>query len=99
MRLIDADALKEKIYTKWGIDPKYMTSVSFNAGQDCYVLETLNSAPTIEAEPVVHCKDCKWWNRNSIGSDGFALCNEMNGQSYWQGSDYCSWGVKMDEVE
>ena len=47
-RLIDADALKDKIFSKWGMHPKYMTSMSFNAEQDCYVLEVLNAAPTIE---------------------------------------------------
>jgi hypothetical protein len=52
MRLIDADALKDRIFSKWGMHPKYMTSMSFNAEQDCYVLEVLNSAPTIEAVPI-----------------------------------------------
>ena len=26
------------------------------------LLEVINDAPTIEAEPVVRCKDCKWCN-------------------------------------
>ena len=92
--MIDADALKHEIAKMPCV---HGSEGSWTCIQDA--LDVVNAAPTIEAEPVVHCKDCKWWNRNTIGSDGFAICNEMNGQSYWRGSDYCSWSVKKDEVE
>lgn len=48
MRLIDADALKDVI----GI-PKRLGNKAIS-----YYIDTM---PTIDAEPVVHCKDCKHW--------------------------------------
>ena len=74
MRLIDADALKLDIMCVYGSNPKY--------------IKWLNHAPTVDAVPVVRCKDCKnsdpWyaderrcflWSENGISvfDDGF--CN------------------------
>lgn len=44
MRLIDADALTQK------------ESVM---RKGCAYIEEINNAPTIDAEPIVRCKDCK----------------------------------------
>lgn len=73
-RLIDADALKLDIMCVYGSNPKY--------------IKWLNHAPTVDAVPVIRCKDCKnsdpWyaeerrcflWSENGISvfDDGF--CN------------------------
>lgn len=73
MRLIDADALKH--YATGGV-----TSVGL------LTLAEIDNAPTIDAVPVVRCKDCKhvdkvgnarwcglWRGYNGMGDDGF--CN------------------------
>lgn len=49
MRLIDADALMEKQYAK------------LRDGEVLYRIppEAIDNAPTVDAVPVVRCKDCK----------------------------------------
>ena len=44
MRLIDADALKFDIMCVYGSNPQY--------------INWLNHAPTVDAVPVIRCKDC-----------------------------------------
>ena len=46
MRLIDADALKK------AIDLPFLDEIKLGS--------IINNAPTIDAEPVVRCKDCKY---------------------------------------
>lgn len=48
MRLIDADALIDEL----GI-----------SDEDIIFEEMLEDAPTIDAVPVVRCKDCRWWDK------------------------------------
>ena len=48
MRLIDADALKFDIMCVYGSNPQY--------------INWLNHAPTVDAVPVIRCKDCKHYN-------------------------------------
>lgn len=64
MRLIDADALKEEL-NSWAVDltkSKFPHYIKDDA--DCII----DTAPTIDAVPVVRCKDCRWWN------DGTQMC-------------------------
>ena len=78
MRLIDADALKE--YATGGV-----TSVGL------LTLAEIDNAPTIDAVPVVRCKDCKHtdtdgckdpaiyckvWDRWEMPEDGFCSYGE-----------------------
>lgn len=71
-RLIDADALIES-----------MTKFSNATGEDMtHGIFYAHIAPTIDAVPVIRCKDCKYWN----GAGKF--CDyEMSGLE----EDYCSW--------
>ena len=70
MRLIDADALKFDIMCVYGSNPQY--------------INWLNHAPTVDAVPVVRCKDCKWYYR------GGATCMFWDGANSMCGDDYCS---------
>ena len=70
MRLIDADALKFDIMCGYGSNPQY--------------INWLNHAPTVDAVPVVRCKDCKWYYR------GGAMCMFWDGANSMCGDDYCS---------
>ena len=47
MRLIDADALPKEI--------------SWDKIENTAFWETINEQPTIDAVPVIRCKDCKWY--------------------------------------
>lgn len=55
MRLIDADALIDEL----GI-----------SDEDIVFKEMLEDAPTIDAVPVVRCKDCKWYDPPHIDHGG-----------------------------
>lgn len=87
MRLIDADALKSKVQAQeWKRDPAVMLALDW-----IYML--INEQPTIDAVPVVRCKDCKHYN--TIGcSKGFGWCENMDmGVS---DDFYCANGAKME---
>lgn len=99
-RLIDADSL-EKSLTEKGDD--YKVSM-FATADDCNIArlvafecaEEVKNAPTIEAEPVVHCKDCKFF-RPYEGEEHKGDCAELIGlESCVYEEDFCSYGAKMD---
>lgn len=69
MRLIDADALKEAfwnvsfVYDEEGENGRKNHDVSdMVAAVSC---NAIDNAPTIDAVPVVRCRDCKWWDDRS----------------------------------
>ena len=71
MRLIDADALKSKVQAQeWKRDPAVMLALDW-----IYML--INEQPTIDAVPVVRCKDCKQYNTTGC-SKGFGWCERMD---------------------
>ena len=78
-RLIDADTLE------YG---------SASTGE--YVFEyvpkyQIDNAPTIDAVPVVRCKDCEWRNWETNGCDRNP-CVEP-----WFENDFCSYGERKDK--
>ena len=58
----------------------------------CEVVKTtpLGSVPTAEVEPVVYCKDCKYWRYDDCQNDSHEYCPISE-------NDYCSKGEKKDE--
>ena len=72
MRLIDADALKEAFYER---------GLGYQA-----IDELINEAPTIDAVPVVRCKDCKHYL-------GLAEC-EFEGHFSGGTNYFCSYGER-----
>ena len=94
MRLIDADALKNALIecTPYAIDPVYRNT---NSNIDMFTaMEILDELPTIDAVPVVRCKDCKHYN--TIGcSKGFGWCEKMDiGAS---DNFYCANGKQLNK--
>lgn len=62
MRLIDADDLK-----RWSEEIEY----TFDGGIDINQFnEKIEQMPTIDAVPVIRCKDCKYFNRDHWGRAG-----------------------------
>lgn len=59
MRLIDADALKTI---------RSIQSADYNSIET--IQHWIDTAPTIDAVPVVRCKDCEWYVRSMIKQDG-----------------------------
>ena len=75
MRLIDADALVSAL-NNGRLKEQTGRAVPFNAGV-AFALTMVEYAPTIDAVPVVRCKDCK--RRKNA---------KENGKVYWDGYKY-----------
>jgi hypothetical protein len=75
MRMIDADRLKAEIMG-WCV----VTDDLFGMGKHYereIVFQAIEESPTIDAMPVVRCKDCKHYN--TIGcSKGFGWCENID---------------------
>lgn len=79
MRLIDADAIpfRDELKRLSVLDhDKYITAETLE-----YMLE---HAPTVDAVPVIRCKECKWYYR------GGATCMYWDGANDMFGDDFCS---------
>ena len=82
-RLIDADALKEELRNSWIRKAKMpMEADPFLA----FAMSDIDNAPTIDAEPVVRCKDCEYWTKQNKSLQGRCA---LSG-SYPTGAWYCA---------
>ena len=90
MRLIDADALKEKRYR---MHSEFLGTVSVVAVRD------IDDAPTIDAVPVVRCKDCRFYAayKGECFREGFIFTED--GSLYVGDDDFCSYGERKDNVD
>ena len=80
-RLIDADALIEEALTE---------------GADGYVdAFQIASAPSIDAVPVVRCKDCKYGEVDDADLPTQYLCN-YHGADWNDENHFCSYGERKD---
>lgn len=101
MRLIDADRLcngicdwKYESFSKEGCETEYAILDG--------VIDGILRQPTIDAVPVVRCKDCRWFDILQLKKDGTgdlrfkpSLCtlyNQVQSEDY-----YCADGSKMDD--
>lgn len=96
MRLIDADALREVLKSRtiqvngFTLPLPLLWEASIVA---------VDMQPTIDAEPVVWCKDCKFFCPYE-GEEHKGDCAELVGlDSCVYEDDYCSYGEKMDAKE
>lgn len=84
MRLIDADALKD-----WS----EIVPLTGDGGIDITDFdEKLKSMPTVDAVPVVRCKDCKHWHCD----DSESYCDEL-GIFDTDMNSYCSYAKRREE--
>ena len=84
MRLIDLDSdyIQETLYRR-----------AFKTRQD--IEEWLNSAPIIDAVPVVRCKDYKFGDWDSKPNDAMVCMRTKDG--FWRsGNDFCSFGERKE---
>lgn len=85
MRLIDADALN---YVRVRIAHDDGTIGGYNA---VVPSSEIKNAPTIDAVPVIRCKDCKWYYR------GGATCMFWDGANGMCGDDFCGKAEREEE--
>ena len=93
-RLIDADALEKELNN----ERERFVALDMKGAEHILVhsaLRLLREAPTIDAEPVVRCKDCVSFHYSGMGGDnGILYCAkgiEM------QPTDFCSYGERKDD--
>lgn len=112
MRLIDADALLEDFAERQNLDCSdgEFCDCFLNSAQEVStawwcVEDAVESDPTIDAVPVVRCKDCKF-----RGFDACPMCHDEYTYDEDDGGDYytvdntmddgfCHMGAKMDAKE
>lgn len=64
-------------------------------GEKCHATVT---APTVDAVPVVRCKDCKWWKTNySWNGKEHKVCVIEPYEPVRKPEDYCSRGERKDD--
>ena len=83
MRLIDADALREQCD-----DPFW-----------CVWLSDIDHAPTIDAVPVVRCRDCRFRDTFNCGMQFYGYDDDMNlrkSDDWTMDDGFCYWGEKKD---
>ena len=92
MRLIDADALTDEYIrlqysdqTMGIVCKRYMSEIA-----------RVSNQPTIDAVPVVRCKNCKHWSRDGNGyGDDESHCTNPDGlDNYARADDFCSYGER-----
>lgn len=89
MRLIDADALIRTMRA----DPLYFVVERYN------IEGPIHAAPTIDAIPVIRCRDCKHFLQ--IKDTQFGRCKihyeRTQGRRMTRETHYCSWAERKEE--
>lgn len=57
------------------------------------VKSAVEKMPTVDAVPVVRCKDCKWFYE----SDTVICCEKHTGLALARKDDYCSYGERRKD--
>lgn len=84
MRLIDADALKERaIRVSTVKEHCYMKAVG---------IHEIDKAPTVDAVEVVRCKECKYYNVFRLE------CHNAHMNGYIGADGFCSYGERKDNA-
>lgn len=96
MRLIDADALDyTRIQIFYGLHEDGKPLVG---GYNAVVMSSaIRNAPTIDAVPVIRCRDCIYWQDNN-GGYPHAECKWGSGETP-DADDFCSCGERRNETD
>ena len=100
MRLIDADRLNKPIYAEedniTGSGMSYDEICGYNDGIDI-AWNKIDQAPTIDAVPVVRCKDCI----RRYDTDECPMCFLIEGKyyEYTNGNGFCDRGERKEGIE
>lgn len=85
MRLIDADAVKFNF--QYGYDDNGVLLVPYRDAK-----KMIEAAKTVDAVPVVRCRDCRSYNKPKTGwCEAHLDCEHPD--------DYCSYGKRKDGAE
>ena len=88
MMVIDADGLRRRIVAFCtGCSTTYLTVEN--------IVMMINQADTVDAVPVVRCRDCVYAQSAKINKMGFCIC-PASGMEITD-DDFCSYGEKRSE--
>ena len=60
------------------------------------VIMMIKTAPTVDAVPVVRCRECKWWQED----DDIGHCDNPDGlDNYAKPDDFCSYGERKEGAD
>lgn len=101
MRLIDADVICEKLAER---------AMEYLNVDECTVetikedMKIVNRIPTMGAEPVVRCKECKHWKPSgSKAGNSFSDMEYIGGCEFTnyfrRESDFCSYGERKEGAD
>lgn len=100
MRLIDADKLKVEIEELIRVRYEWISDSRAEIRGLDVALCALEDMPTVDAVPVVRCKDCKYCSVVDKQADGDVpvyVCVDMDCGVEAHG--FCAWGDRRDEDE
>ena len=90
-RLIDAGKLLE-IYKKWIPQLLPKEDEGDRRGVETCIM-VLEDMQTVDAVPVVRCRECKWWQED----DDVGHCDNPDGlDNYAKPEDFCSYGERKE---
>ena len=111
MKLIDAAELYEKT-AEWEAQALHMVEITMNdedktewrkwsaiLGERSAFKFDVADAPTVDAVPVIRCKDCKYWQlEHYVGGQGMS-CQMDNSDDVCltEPTHFCSWAERKEE--
>lgn len=100
MRLIDADYVLGHLKTYEQSDEEW----SVTGGTALRLIHSaVDNAPTVDAVPVVRCKDCKHFNLQSMECENEAVSTDHEGGASYSLNfyvdDFCSFGERKDGTD
>jgi hypothetical protein len=96
MRLIDVDDAVKRLH-KAEQAMEVVSVVGFKVIDISAVPQFLEMLPTIDAVPVVRCKDCAYMLEAKVNKKGFLIC-PASGMEITD-DDFCSYGERREEEE
>lgn len=91
-RLIDAERLKAH-YCWWAGGSKEMSIDEAKKTFDTII----DIQPTVDAVPVVRCKDCKWWKTKHMRNGKRKVCVIEAYEPVRNEDEYCSWAERRED--
>ena len=98
MRLIDGDALIEKFNEKTDMAECLVDArTAERFATFCALADAVEKMPTVDAEVVVRCKDCKYLVNATVNPNGFLICHVTDMEIAPE--DFCSYGERKEGAE
>ena len=98
MRLIDGDALIEKFNEKEDMAECLVDArTAERFATFCALADAVEEMPTVDAVPVVRCKDCKYLVNATVNSNGFLICHITDMEI--APDDFCSYGECREDKD